>query len=44
MLATNNMGERHYFLENYDKMGELKQEELEKKEAAQAVQESFSEQ
>lgn len=37
-------GERHYFLENYDKMGELKQEELEKKEAAQAVQESFSEQ
>ena len=21
-------GERHYFLENYDKMGELKQEEL----------------
>ena len=34
-------GERHYFLENYDKMGELKQEELEKKEAAQAVQESF---
>ena len=37
-------GERHYFLENYDKMGKLKQEELEKKEAAQAVQESFSEQ
>lgn len=37
-------GERHYFLENYDKMGELKQEELEKKEAAQAVQESFPEQ
>ena len=37
-------GERHYFLENYDKMGELKQEELEKKEAAHAVQESFSEQ
>ena len=37
-------GERHYFLENFDKMGELKQEELEKKEAAQAVQESFPEQ
>ena len=29
-------GERHYFLENYDKMGELKKEELKKKEAAQA--------
>ena len=29
-------GERHYFLENYDKMGELKKEELKKKEVAQA--------
>ena len=28
-------GERHYFLENYDKMGELKKAELAKKEAAQ---------
>ena len=37
-------GERHYFLENYDKMGEWKQEELEKKEAAQAEQENSSEQ
>ena len=36
-------GERHYFLENYDKMGELKKEELAKKEAEAAEAEKNGE-